>query len=160
MNRDDITVNGQMLGEFLKTNESVSEEIERNKFFNEQTETVRLGRHVKARYKPYREKNGEVIKLGQREINIANYEKYLLQSIQQEKILNSFVIVMMANPDYSVFTTGDIAEIIEKFQKKFGIPVLRRTSHSLRGRLGMVRKSELCDFMFFLIVIRRKIKRM
>ena len=149
MNRNNITVNGKILDEFLKDNVSVKEDIEQKKLFREQTEDIRLGRHVKAKFKPLKEKNGEVKILGQREINIANFDRYLEKSLKEENILNSLTIVLIAHPKQTVFTTNEVATIIDRHLKRYDIPILRSTGHSLRGRLGLIRKSELSDFMVF-----------
>lgn len=149
MSLKNITIEGQNLDEFLNQNEPVKDEIKRNKFFREQIEDIKLGRHVKARYKQHQEKNGEVNILGQQEINRANFRKYLVESLKNEKILNSLVIVLIAHPNKRIFTTKEIAKIIEVHSKANDIPILRSVNHSLRGRLGIIRKSELSDFMVF-----------
>jgi hypothetical protein len=149
MNRNDITVNGKILDEFLKDNVSVKEDIEQKKLFREQTENIRLGRHIKPKFKPLKERNGEVKILGQREINIANFDRYLEKSLKAENILESLTIVLIAYPKQKIFTTNEIASIIDRYLKRYDIPILRSTGHSLRGRLGLIRKSELSDFMVF-----------
>jgi hypothetical protein len=149
MNRNDITVNGKILDEFLKDNVSVKEDIEQKKLFREQTENIRLGRHIKPKFKPLKETNGEVKILGQREINIANFDRYLEKSLKSENILESLTIVLIAYPKQIIFTTNEIASIIDRYLKRYDIPILRSTGHSLRGRLGLIRKSELSDFMVF-----------
>ena len=108
-----------------------------------------MNKHLKARYKPRKEKNGRVKVLSTREKNLYNYEDYLLKSLKDEKILNTFVIVLIAYPEKIAFTTQAIADIIEDFSRKNDIPILRSTNHTLRGRLGAIRKSRLSQFMYF-----------
>jgi hypothetical protein len=51
MGRNDITVNGIVLPEYLKDKELIKDEIERTELFESQTDTIRLGRHLKPKYK-------------------------------------------------------------------------------------------------------------
>lgn len=150
MTHNNIFVNDQKLDEFLKDKTQIKDDIERTALFKEQTQTVRLGRHLKARYKQHRERNGKVKQLGIKEINRHGFEKTLTRYLKAGQILNSFVTIMLCYPTDKPFSTQIIADIIEKTSKKNGIPIDKSTNHSLRGRLGIVRKSELADYMYFI----------
>ena len=50
MGRNDITVDGVVLPEYLKDKELIKDEIERTELFESQTDTIKLGRHVKSKY--------------------------------------------------------------------------------------------------------------
>lgn len=150
MSLKNITFEGRQLTELIKSKESIEDERRQLKMIREQTETIRINNHTKVRYKPRKERNGKVKKLGNREKNRYNYEKYMTESMRSERLLETFVIVMMAHPTETVFTTQFIADTIEDFARKNGFPVLRSTNHSLRGRLGAVRKSRLFKHMFHL----------
>jgi hypothetical protein len=150
MGRNDITVDGVILPEYLKDKELIKDEIERTELFKSQTDTIRLGRHVKPKYESKKEKNGKVKILGNREKNKHNYERYLLKAIKSKKLLDAFVIVMVAHPTETIFTTKIVADIINKFCMENNIvPISKSISHALRGRVGEIRKSELSNYMFF-----------
>jgi hypothetical protein len=150
MGRNDITVDGVVLPEYLKDKELIKDEIERTELFESQTDTIKLGRHVKPKYESKKEKNGKVKILGIREKNKYNYERYLLNAIKSKKIHDAFVIILMAHPTETIFTTNLIADLLDKFYKKNNIPFSKSYSHALRGRLGAIRKSNLSKYMFFL----------
>jgi hypothetical protein len=150
MGRNDITVNGIILPEYLKDKELIKDEIERTELFESQTDTIRLGRHLKPKYKSKKEKNGKVKILGNREKNRYHYERYLLNAIKSKKLLDAFAIVMVAHPTETIFTTKIVADIINKFCMENNIvPISKSISHALRGRVGEIRKSELSNYMFF-----------
>jgi hypothetical protein len=150
MGRNDITVNDIVLSEYLKDKDLIKDEIERTELFESQTDTIKLGRHVKPKYESKKEKNGKVKILGNREKNKHNYERYLLKAIKSKKLLDAFVIVMVAHPTETIFTTDFIAGSLDKICKENNIPVSKSYSHVLRGRLGEIRKSNLSKYMFFI----------
>ena len=115
MGHNDITVNGIILPEYLKDKELIKDEIERTELFESQTDTIKLGRHVKPKYESKKEKNGKVKILGNREKNRYNYERYLLNAIKSKKLLDAIVIIMIAHPTETVLTTKIVADIINKF---------------------------------------------
>ena len=150
MDRNDITINGIILPEYLKGKELIKDEIERTELFESQTDTIRLGRHVKPKYESKKEKNGKVKILGNREKNRYHYERYLLNAIKSKKLLDAIVIVMVAHPTETIFTTDFIADSLDKICKENNIPVSKSSSHALRGRLGAIKKSNLSKYMFFI----------
>ncbi|MGD8786304.1 MAG: hypothetical protein PVJ60_02685 [Phycisphaerales bacterium] len=149
MGRNDITVNGIILPEYIKDKELIKDEIERTELFESQTDTIKLGRHVKPKYESKKEKNGKVKILGNRAKNRYHYKRYLLNAIKSEKLLDAIVIMMMAHPTETIFTTKFIANSLDKICKENNMPVLKSSSHALRGRLGAIRKSNLSKYMFF-----------
>lgn len=148
MTHNNIMVNGKKLDEYLKSNTSIEEQIEREKLFQENTETIRIGRHIKEKFKPYKERNGRVKILSTAIVNEHNYENKLKQALTNNDWYDALIICLIACPDRKAFYTEQLAEILTRFCKKHNIGFRGSINHKLRPKIGKLRKSKLVEHMF------------
>lgn len=145
-----ITVDGVQLSEYLRDKESIQENIERNKLFNNSIDNHNLNRYVKPKYRDRKEKNGKVIRLSQLEINKQNYEPYLKQALEDKKYNDAFVISLVYHYDEEYVDLPQLIKFIEKFAKSRNIPLVKGFGHGLRATAGHVRRNELKQYLYFL----------
>jgi len=145
--RNPITVNGIILDEFLRDNESLEEEREAKKYISEATEKVFPNRYIKPKYKDKKERNGKVIILGQREKNIKIYETELEKTLKENNLTKAVIIILLCNQEHEWFSSKLITSIIEKKLKEINFVIRRAVSSSVRQVIGHMNKNEISQYI-------------
>lgn len=144
-----ITVEGVMLDEFLKSHESISEDIERKKIIRDGNAPQNIYRHMKPRYKEAKEKNGKVRTLDIIEVNKEYYSEYLGKALKTNDLKEAFAVVVLCNYDKSDMDIFFIAEEITKYGNKNDIIISKKMPVALRAILGYIRKTVFSEYMYF-----------
>jgi len=145
--RHPITVNGIILDEFLRDNESLEEEIEAKKYISEATEKVFPNRYIKPKYKDKKERNGKVIILGQREKNIKMYETELEKTLKANNIPKAVIIILLCNQEHEWFSSKLITSIIEKKLKEINFVIRKLVRGSVRQTIVHMNKNEIAQYI-------------
>lgn len=144
--RNSITVNGVILDEFLRSNESLEEEREAKKYISE-TEKVFPNRYIKPKYKDKKERNGKVIILGQREKNIKMYETELEKTLKENNLPKAVIIILLCNQEHEWFYSKLITSIIEKKLKEINFVIRKVVKSSVRQTIGHMNKNEIAQYI-------------
>lgn len=146
-----IMVNDMMLGEYLRDNESIEEEIKSKEFIKEGFNPIQLKRHIREKYETKPEKNGEVKILGQYEINLANYPKRMEIALKREEYKQQLILVLLISKEEEGFLNLTIvADKINEFAKQHNIRINeKKMRHAVRGALGWVIRSKLYEHMVY-----------
>jgi len=146
--KDAIMVNGIMLNEYLRDNESIEEEVKSKEFIREGFDGVALNRHIKEKYKPHKEKNGKVIHLGQHEINRAEYETKMIESLKTYDSKAQLVLYLLNYEGDDFLKISKIGDEVIKFVKKHNLVLNeKRIRHALRSAFGWFRHTDIFDYM-------------
>lgn len=143
----DITVNGVMIDEYLRDNESIEEETKGREYIQNAKEKIYLNYHKRPKYKETKEKNGEVIVLGQIEKNQAEFKQVLLETIKKKDYRGALVIVIVAEAGKRLLTIGIAADYIYDFCKQEGIAISPTVRHSFRASIGYIKKSKFSNYL-------------
>jgi hypothetical protein len=146
--KNPITVNGIILSEYVKDNDSRISRIRGENLKKEGHDAVNLYNKPIIRHKKRKEKNGDVKIMGNYELNRQNYQNYLIQELKSTNSLtNLCVIVLLCGPDSEYHTSKSVSDILIKQTKKLNMPVNERLEYAVRARLGAIKKSALADYM-------------
>jgi len=146
--KDAIMVNGIMLNEYLRDNESIEEEVKSKEFIREGFDGVALNRHIKEKYKPHKEKNGKVIHLGQIEINRAEYETKMIESLKTYDSKAQLVLYLLNYEGDDFLKISKIGDEVIKLVKKHNLILNeKRIRHALRSAFGWFRHTDIFDYM-------------
>ena len=146
--KDAIMVNGIMLGEYLRDNESIEEEVKSKKFIREGFDNVYLNRHIKEKYKSHKEKNGKVTHLGQIEINKTEYVNRMKQAVSTYDSKSQLVLYCLNYEGDKYLKIAEIGDEIVNFAKEHNINTNeRKIRHALRSAIGWIRYSKLSEYL-------------
>lgn len=148
-NKSGITVNGVILEEFIKGNEQINEETERTKLIIDSVDRIYPDRHIKPKYKAYKEKNGKVRTLSALDISVTNYSSYLEKALKNKDLHRSFIIVLALKHGKNI-SINDIADFIENFIANKDMQLDPKMRHAMRAKLGYIKKSKLFEYMTYL----------
>lgn len=148
--KDAIMVNDMMLCEYLRDNESIEDEVKSKKFIREGFDNIKLNRHIRPKYKPYVEENGEVRTLGQEEINKANYNEVMKDAILTRNWRKALVAVLMTGKK-GFMDLKYVQGVIEKFAGEHNLECnLTQMRHAVRSALGWIGNSEFAEHITIL----------
>ena len=144
-----ITVNGVMLHEYLRDNESIEDEIKGREYIRESRDNIYPGRHIKPKYRDHKEKNGEVRVLNELEKNHVEFENRMASLLRTKKYTAAMICIIVSMPDDDWLTIKKLADIIENFCGSRNIPLDPKFRHAMRAKIGHLQKTELADYVDF-----------
>lgn len=145
--KDSITVNNIMLYEYLKSHETLKQEKERKRIINDGNDVVVLRKNIKPKYPQYKEKNGEVKILSQREKNKAMYEQNLKKALRNDDRKMAVFTILLSHPKKTVFTAKEFEELIDSFASKNNIIAPENMSFSSRAILNSALHKKLSKYI-------------
>lgn len=150
MEDNSIKVEGVVLREFIKDNELVKDQVEREKLVAENTTVAAVYHKPQAKYRRYQEDNGEVKILTKREINQSVYEQELTKFLAREQMLFSVVTVLVCGPDIGYVRPSYISNEMERVARKNNIPLVGHPKSAVRWHLRNVSTSMLSEHISIL----------
>lgn len=146
--KDAIMVNGMMLNEYLRDNESIEEEVKSKEFIRQGFDGVALNRHIKEKYKSHKEKNGKVIHLGQIEINKAEYVGRMKNAVSKYDSKAQLILYCLNYEGDGYLKISKVGDEIVNFAKEHNINTNeRKIRHALRSAMGWIRHSKLSEYL-------------
>lgn len=143
-----ITVNGIKIDEFLRDQEEISEQIEREKLIAETTIEVNGYHKPRARFKPYNEKNGKVRNLERRELNESMYVDEMSKRLRNKDYQGAIIIYFLCGGITKYVCQKDMRDEIIAFAKKNNIKIVKNLQATTENKFRRIRKSVLFEDFF------------
>lgn len=143
-----ITVNGIKLDEFLRDQEEISEQIEREKLIAETIIDVNGYHKPRARFKPYNEKNGKVRHLERRELNESMYVDEMSKRLRNKDYHGAIIIYFLCGGITKYVCQKDMRDEISAFAEKNDIKIVRNLQAATENKFRHIRESVLFEDYF------------
>ena len=143
-----ITVNGIKLDEFLRDQEEIEAEIEREKLVAETIIEVNGYHKPRARFKPYNEKNGKVRHLERQELNESMYAGEMSKCLRNRDYQGAIIIYFLCGGITEYVSQKDMRGEISTFAKKNNIKIVGNIQAATENKFRRIRKSVLFEDYF------------
>lgn len=144
-----IKVNNVILSEYLKSTEQLELEREMQNLHSEVNAEKQLYKKPRLRILSRKERNGMVKQL-QEEINFRNRENLIGRAIEENKLTNAFLALLIGSykekePWTCLSIANEFKRIVEKNKLDFG----KNIFHGVKMALGYTRKSMFNEYLIY-----------
>lgn len=141
-----IFVNGIMIDEFLRDNESLEDEI-KGREHNQEIQSEYTPYHQpRLIYKSKKERNGKVRILSQIEKNIVEYETRIVKYLEKEDYYPAYIVIIMCR--IGIFwNVNSITDEMDAICEKHGLGLSHKVRHMNRLHLARVKKSAFLEYV-------------
>jgi hypothetical protein len=104
-------------------------------------------RHIKPKYTQLKEKNGRVVKMGEKEKNFLNFDSLLQRFVKARNYKGVVLTVLLCRDSDEYYTSRSMTDYLLNYDVKHGISLNTNIEPAIRSVLGSINKSKFREYL-------------